>query len=367
MSKYVRPASTRRISDTKRDSDPLQGVFRMALVGSLCLMGMLAFGAFCWEATYANGTLELPTLFGVFGDFLSGVLAPLLSLVSIYFVVVTLREQREGDRVKTFENRYYQLLRIHRDNAREMEFGESFGRRAFVRLMEEINLAMSAIDDLIKDGTLSLSFKDQLHVAYYCVFFGVGPASSASLRPALDATGIKLTDDEFNLLEAKCFVVSEAFRLRPFQGHQSSLGHYYRHLYQTISFVHLEGPEGKKLDYVKSIRAQLSNYEQALLLINSLTGVGWDWWNDGYIEFYGLVKNLPRGFVEIYCRLDVENIFPTDYFEWQQSSGAPETLSKVRETQDEALVEEAVSTSQRLAKDESEREELLDALEKIRK
>jgi hypothetical protein len=349
-----RQSSPPRSAKIKRSNEHLDFVFAAALGFSIVVMLLVAFAASVWK-TYvpADDLVRLPTLFGVYGDFLSGFLGPLLSLASIYFVVVTLREQREGDEVKAFENRYYQLLNIHRDNAREMEFGASSGRRAFVRIMEEVNLAMAGLDELIGDGRVTLSFMQQLQVAYYCVFFGVGPASSASLRPALEAAGTVFTDAQFQTLESSFLVFTDQIKSRPFQGHQSSLGHYYRHLYQTISFVDKEGPEGEKREYVKSIRAQLSNYEQALLLLNSLTGIGWEWWNDGYIESYSLVKNLPRGFVEIYCRLDVETLFQDGYFEWQQASGAPKIVEKVRETHNEALIEVAATNSQRLAAEEN--------------
>lgn len=84
-------------------------------------------------------------------------------------------------------------------------------------------------------------------------------------------------------------------------GHQFRLGHYFRHLYQSYTYLdnheHLSFQE--KYSYGKMLRAQLSTYEQALLFINSITCLGMDWEltynkNDkGLISRYNLITNLP--------------------------------------------------------------------------
>jgi len=97
-------------------------------------------------------------------------------------------------------------------------------------------------------------------------------------------------------------------------GHQFRLGHYFRHLYQTVKFVdrHKGLSEKQKYSYVKILRAQLSTYEQALLFLNSVSCLGLIWeFNPDFIESkipfvnfnrknkrklitkYALIKNLP--------------------------------------------------------------------------
>jgi hypothetical protein len=89
-------------------------------------------------------------------------------------------------------------------------------------------------------------------------------------------------------------------------GHQFRLGHYFRHLYQ--SYKYLNGcaylSEDQKYAYGKMYRAQLSTYEQALLLVNSISSIGMKWefrpeksGSDGshskLITKFNLIKNLP--------------------------------------------------------------------------
>jgi len=94
-------------------------------------------------------------------------------------------------------------------------------------------------------------------------------------------------------------------------GHQFRLGHYFRHLYQSVKFVDRQKnlSFASKYDYVKILRAQLSVYEQAILVMNSLSSLGlvWDFapdyeesrWYDRrkereLISNYNLIKNLPN-------------------------------------------------------------------------
>lgn len=89
-------------------------------------------------------------------------------------------------------------------------------------------------------------------------------------------------------------------------GHRFRLGHYFRHLYQ--SYKYLNGSdylnEDQKYAYGKMYRAQLSTYEQALLLVNSISSIGmkWEFTPDSsesdenhskLITKYNLIKNLP--------------------------------------------------------------------------
>lgn len=92
-----------------------------------------------------------------------------------------------------------------------------------------------------------------------------------------------------------------------FGGYQYQLGHFFRHLFQAVKYID-EQPWwlldiDKKKDYIKTLRAQMSNYEQALLLINSLSHVGRKWEYDQkkhdkkLISKYSMVKNIPQYFI----------------------------------------------------------------------
>ena len=91
-------------------------------------------------------------------------------------------------------------------------------------------------------------------------------------------------------------------------GHQHRLGHYFRHYFQVIQFI--DRANGldyqEKYSYAKLLRAQLSNYEQVIFCLNSLSQIGRAWEledkkkenlpyviNRRYITKYNLIKNIP--------------------------------------------------------------------------
>ncbi|MBL7806591.1 MAG: hypothetical protein JNN28_02185 [Saprospiraceae bacterium] len=92
-------------------------------------------------------------------------------------------------------------------------------------------------------------------------------------------------------------------------GHQHRLGHYFRHLFN--SYVYLDSRKEISNDdkYLlsKLLRAQLSTYEQALILINSISSLGMSWeykpkdklqvdhsYSKGkLITTYNVITNLP--------------------------------------------------------------------------
>ena len=97
-------------------------------------------------------------------------------------------------------------------------------------------------------------------------------------------------------------------------GHQHRLGHYFRHLYQSIKYINAQQNlnHREKYFYIKTFRAQLSTYEQELLFLNSLSFLGLSWElkpkytkscipfvdikrkeNAKLITKYNLIKNVP--------------------------------------------------------------------------
>jgi hypothetical protein len=111
-------------------------------------------------------------------------------------------------------------------------------------------------------------------------------------------------------------VLSENNYEKYYGGHQFRLGHYFRHLFQTYKYLHFSENINitEKYFYAKTLRAQLSNYEQALLFINSISSLGMKWEFTPEIEsaekltkeklvrvqkkqhlisIYNLIKNLP--------------------------------------------------------------------------
>jgi len=99
-------------------------------------------------------------------------------------------------------------------------------------------------------------------------------------------------------------------------GHQHRLSHYFRHLFQSFKYLSSQDilDNTNKYFYGKIFRAQISTYEQAIIFINSITRLGYNWEYMSkyenknklsgeklkrkeeelkFITYYQLIKNLP--------------------------------------------------------------------------
>jgi len=305
-----------------RETPSLWRKYRLEI--TVWLGGALAiFGIFVSHAFRESDTVDRAAA-GQLGDFVGGFVGTFFALVSVVLLIRTLREQRQSGLKEEFENKYFALVKMHRDNVAELQLQSAIGRRIFVLMLRELRAILDVAKSAAQRHKLQLTREQLLHVSYYCLFFGVGPNSSRMLSNSLIGFDVGFVQALSNELDNKALKDLVTVQLQlgyaPFDGHQSRLGHYYRHLYQAVCYVD-QAPDlsdFEKYQYVKTIRAQLSTQEQALLLVNSLTPIGHGWWEDKLMIKYRLVKNLPKGFFDETTEIDVSPLFPSGYFEWEE-------------------------------------------------
>lgn len=216
---------------------------------------------------------------------------------------------------------------MHRDNVAEIGIGEDLGKKIFVFMIREFRSILEVAKEVSKRHNKQFTQEQIFIISYYALFFGVGPNSSRMLKASLKEVFDEKFVDDFEATlnnEGKMNQVKadKRFRFIPFEGHQSRLGHYFRHLYQTVSYVDNQTSDTDKYEYVKTVRAQLTTHEQALLFINCLTPIGNIWWEKGLITRYRFVQNIPFGFFDSEKEIDIVSYFPDDYFEWQERKGS---------------------------------------------
>ena len=290
---------------------------------SVLAAGFIAINlVFIAKGFRAGDTLN-PTAAGQLGDFVGGYVGTFLALASVVLLTATLRNQRRSTQLVNFEAKYFELLRLHRDNVAEIEVQEVTGRKLFVVLIREYRAALEVVRQVAAQHAGNLLQKQLAEVAYYCLFYGTGPNSSRMLTLSLANYNPQFVFALISKFESAPVKESAQHNKKlayvPFEGHQSRLGHYFRHLYQAVRYVDQQTIQIDKYEYVKTIRAQLSNHEQALLVINSLTPLGRNWWNEGFMLNYRMVQNIPREFFDSANELDLSSLFPAGYFEWEEA------------------------------------------------
>lgn len=228
--------------------------------------------------------------------------------------------QNEQTLRQQFESQFYEMLKLHRENITEMKInGYDFeetkdglkefekvteGRKVFVTMKTEFEciLALYKADrKLDEEGFIK---------CYKLFFSGLDDFEEKhpEEKTFIDTLkAIRKKHEEPNSFSAKIEKNKDRkestsyaklhFNYKPFSGHASRLGHYFRHLYLIVKST-VNSPiitEYKdKMRYLKILRAQLSNHEQILMFYNWLSNYGGDWENEKHAFFteYCMIHNL---------------------------------------------------------------------------
>lgn len=364
---------------------------------SLCIFSvkLIKFGYGFW-----SGGFDIDAS-GLVGNFIGGVIGTVFSAGAFVWAYISLLEQQKRQSEEQLENRFFELLELHRRNVDEMIFdasGRVFdpntisvssrvhqGKAVFHEVFKQIVSCRNELAPFFKKKTSvydpdylreleSNSFLREnniqdfldlalIDISFCIVFFGVGAEGKRvlnslfsrkykndfigrlleyiSLKPADDeekyqrwkyiserkdirrrsaiAHAISLNrnmepyDEEFISFGDKKYIDGfDSHFVKYYGGHQFRLGHYFRHLYQTVRYINerTDLSYTEKYGYIKILRAQLSNYEQAVLFFNSLSQVGRNWemnavpnkschclksYDFELITKYNLIKNIPLG------------------------------------------------------------------------
>lgn len=266
------------------------------------------------------------------GGFVGGYIGTIVLIVTVFLLYLTLKSQKEAFGLQQFENKFFDLLKIHRGNVEEMELQSLHKRKVFSIL----RLEYQEIYDIVKKYyTYDDKYnQNKANISYIIFFFGARDSGKELalelLKNKCDATILYKIFNELkkhpsinNLSYLKEFLTAKDYK--PFNGHQSRLSHYFRHLYQAVKFVDNQPEKELSLDektyYVKTLRAQLSNHELALFFYNSISDLGKNWRlniensDDSYITRYQFLKNIPLSVFTF--DLHPENFYKLEY-EWYE-------------------------------------------------
>lgn len=249
-----------------------------------------------------------------------------------------LSEQRESTHLTQFENQFYEMLRLHKENVNELTISQSEefytgkeiskqhiqikGRAVFSSFLDELRIINAFAE---KQGYLPTEDKLYFNHIYGIFFNGIRDLElyektdlfTAIIQPLAqfrDSILSKQSSIRRTLISDFCGLTSIKNIHNSFvKGQSSVLGHYYRHLYQTVKFVANQSsdflPYEEKRKYLRVLRAQLSNPEQALLFYNWYSDFGkkWEDQNNKFFTDYRMIHNLFQDLV--IERLDLFKIF----------------------------------------------------------
>jgi hypothetical protein len=324
---------------------------------SSTLLGLLVMIIFYFRLAQhfsISSATQIPNMSttGQIGDFVGGVVGTIFSLVGVLLLFITLRDQRESFKKERFEQRFFELIKLHSENLSQFEIaGVIRGRACFKFIINELRFIYQIVEvgalQMFAKGEIKIETQRQyLETAYLIMFFGIGYSSERQLNEIFSKDQAKLFQNfvkpyleevqgEYQRSSKNYEAIYFTFRLPmtgipdsltletrfyPFDGHTSRLGHYFRLLFQIVNYIDKQPVEVvnqlEKYGYAKNLRATLSNQEQLLLFYNAISTLGADWIDDSnnLITKYALIKNIPLGVIDI-------GIHPHEIFGKMTSNG----------------------------------------------
>lgn len=262
--------------------------------------------------------------FGIFNALFSG--------LAFLGVLMTLYKQSRDNRKHTVVEQYYQMLDVQQKvideinvaQVRKVKQGEPIavaeGRKAFVEFKIQMKYLVKAIKDVSERNGFNFSDIDIADIAYAVFFYG----SSKSWKPFM-MEYLKDYPDTERLVDAIIARLDSEKRFILYRPNQNYLSVYFRNMYNAIKLIDncgLISSEEKK-DYVKILRAQLSNAELYILFFNIISRFGKKWVDNDYVTKYQLIQNLPSKYCDGYN--------PKDYFPEIKFEGEELCLSPFKE------------------------------------
>ncbi|UKJ07922.1 putative phage abortive infection protein [Solitalea lacus] len=167
------------------------------------------------------------------------------------------------------------------------------------------------------------------------------PSQTLEELHLINSGRVSISDILFGLEETT--PIQDLLNEKPYRkfygGHQYKLGHYFRHLFQTVKYINDQEnlTYGEKYNYIKTLRAQLSTIEQYLIFFNSLSFMGRAWEleyvnkdasdyeiNKWLMTKYNFIKNLPDLF--LLNEINIKQYYPEIHFEFENEPTEREGL-----------------------------------------
>ena len=258
-------------------------------------------------------------------EYTIGIANLLLGTMTVGLVVYTLFTGKRANNKQLFETKFFDLLKIHRENTVHVECNGKEGRMAFEAIFMEIQF----VADFLKRSVPPLTDRDRLSISYLVLFWGLTETKQDLSRYLKKhfAYLAELNVEILNSLSKLYNDVSSYDSLSPFKGSltglQSSMSHYFRHLFQTLEFINKQGylTFDEKYYYAKTLRGQLSNYELVIFFYNSISPLGRKWelgqreFRNKLVTKYQFIKNMPLSLV---IDVDAKQYYPEIEFESEE-------------------------------------------------
>lgn len=272
------------------------------------LLGFILFLFIVFNKAYFSTSFQIDSdLASKFGDFLGGFIGTLFAIASTLLILVTLIKQHIDNKKSQTGSNFFKMLDYHTENVKQLSIshitptkekkeGKIEGRRAFVIFKLQLNELLGVVNKIKNDLNLELTDEETIDIVYVSFYYGI------------DKDWKKFTENKFSRYKrgneiAKLLLKAKNSHSKKIgRTNQTSLSSYFRNLYNAVKLIDSDEylTTEEKKQYMKILRSQLSNPELYVFFFNIVSRFGKKWKENGYIEKYELIKNIPLGYLGDY-------------------------------------------------------------------
>ncbi|MBY0244659.1 MAG: putative phage abortive infection protein [Sphingobacteriaceae bacterium] len=298
---------------------------------------------------YQHYTLEQ---YGNYGCYLSGI----LGFILVFLGYKTITAQRDLNEQQKIESTFMTMLDIVRKNSDNIHSKGKAGRYIFILINKEFNGLIKEFYDILLN-VCNEDSKKVINIIWVILFYGLSDEIWPFLEEKINSIDkeilknehFRVKIDDLRKNHRTIFENNDKYRNKDksaspkflqwlkFDGYQNQLGHYYQHLYQTVTFIDTRKvlTYDQKKEYIKTVRAQLSVYELILFYYNTLSDLGKAWednekdLNLQLVTKYRLLKNIPLRYMAGDIEMSPEIFYPKTLFTGQEDVGYPGSAKKI--------------------------------------
>lgn len=261
-----------------------------------------------WDTIPDSLGLKNPESWGAIGDYVAGVYGTmasiLLSILTLSVVAFEYFRNRTNDKRERSANHFYRLLDQFSEISSPLRLRNDDSKDVFSQFISEFRIAYR-LSNTVPSGL-------RINTAYIITLFG----------PTLTAKQIIEEQDIDKAIVANLIKQISALRngnTNLFCGFIGILGNYQRSLYFAYRYIQTSPfPKDEKQSFAKLLRTQMTTNEQAVLAVNSLSKLGHKWIEDGLINDFQVIKNVPKNYFDWgEDGIDIAKLFPKVVFEYQ--------------------------------------------------
>lgn len=161
------------------------------------LIGIGVFISLVILLLYLTKTSELNSeypidinIFSSFGSVIGGIVGALFSLAGIFLLINTLESQEKAINLQQanfekqlFESKFFDLLKIHRENSSDINVYNISGREGFLYLQKEFSYCKEIIDAINEAMIQDHKLKEEeiINISYLCFFYGAVSKTSKQI------------------------------------------------------------------------------------------------------------------------------------------------------------------------------------------